>query len=161
MHALLATGAVHHRLIEEGLRCDANIVVETATARDPHHFAVLIGYGATAVYPYLAYEVLNDMIRRGEIQSVDAAQAGVNYRRGINKGLYKIMSKMGISTIPSYRGAQLFEIVGLHHEVVDLCFRGTTSRIQGADFRGPGPRPPAPRLGRLESTQVHRSRAGC
>ena len=134
VHALLATGAVHHRLIDEGLRCDANIVVETATARDPHHFAVLIGYGATAVYPYLAYEVVHDQIRRGEIQSVDVNQAGVNYRRGINKGLYKIISKMGISTIQSYRGAQLFEIVGLHSSVVDLCFKGTTSRIQGMHF---------------------------
>ncbi len=134
VHALLATGAVHHRLIDEGLRCDANIVVETATARDPHQFAVLIGYGATAVYPYLAYEVVNDLIRRGEVQKVEASQASVNYRRGINKGLYKIISKMGISTIQSYRGAQLFEVVGLGDGVVDLCFRGTTCRIQGMGF---------------------------
>jgi glutamate synthase (NADPH/NADH) large chain len=134
VHALLATGAVHHRLIQEGLRCDANILVETATARDPHHFAVLIGYGATAVYPYLAFELINDLIRRGQIAAVDASQAGTNYRRGINKGLYKITSKMGISTITSYRGAQLYEIVGLHEEVVRLCFEGTTSRIQGMNF---------------------------
>ena len=134
VHALLATGAVHHRLIEEGLRCDANIVVETATARDAHHFAVLIGYGATAVYPYLAYEVVNDLIRGGQIQTLEPAQAGVNYRRGINKGLYKIISKMGISTIQSYRGAQLFELVGLSRRVVELCFRGSTCRIQGMSF---------------------------
>jgi glutamate synthase (NADPH/NADH) large chain len=134
VHALLATGAVHHRLIREGVRCNANIVVETATARDPHHFACLIGYGATAVYPYLVFEVLEDMIRTGEIPSADATLIGINYRRGINKGLYKITSKMGIATITSYRGAQLFEIVGLHDEVVDLCFRGTTSRIQGMNF---------------------------
>ena len=133
IHALLATGAVHHRLIREGLRCDANIVVETATARDPHHFAVLIGYGATAIYPYLAYEALLDMVRTGEIAG-DRSQLLQNYRKGINKGLYKIISKMGISTINSYRGAQLFESVGLHREVVDLCFTGTTSRIQGAHF---------------------------
>ncbi|MCP5149953.1 MAG: glutamate synthase large subunit [Ectothiorhodospiraceae bacterium] len=133
VHALLATGAVHHRLIAEGLRCDANIVVETATARDPHHFAVLIGYGATAVYPYLAYEVLDDLIRRGEIGG-SPAQVGKNFRRGIRKGLLKITSKMGISTITSYRGAQLFEIVGLHRDVVALCFEGTTSRIQGMNF---------------------------
>jgi len=132
--APLATGAVQHRLIKEGLRCDANIVVETATARDPHHFAVLIGYGATAVYPYLAYECLHDLMRTGEITSKDAARIGEAYRKGINKGLYKIISKMGISTIKSYRGAQLFEIVGLHPEVVDLCFTGTTSRIGGAHF---------------------------
>ena len=134
VHALLATGAVHHRLIREGLRCDANIVVETATARDPHHFAVLVGYGATAVYPYLAFEIINDMIRSGQIAAVEPSQAGTNYRGGINKGLYKITSKMGISTITSYRGAQLFEIVGLHGEVVETCFTGTTSRIQGMSF---------------------------
>jgi glutamate synthase (NADPH/NADH) large chain len=135
IHALLGTGAVHHRLIQEGLRCDANIVLETGTARDPHHFAVLIGYGATAVYPYLAYQCLHDMMCRGEIQGVDAVRLVHNYRTGINKGLYKILSKMGISTVTSYRGAQLFEIVGLHQEVVDLCFSGTVSRIQGTNFR--------------------------
>ncbi len=134
IHALLATGAVHHRLVEEGLRCDANIVVETGTARDSHHFAVLIGYGATAVFPYLAYECLRDMVRTGEIQGMDARTLDHNYRKGVNKGLYKIISKMGISTITSYRGAQLFEAVGLHEEVVDLCFRGTTSRLQGSRF---------------------------
>ncbi|HQU16840.1 MAG: glutamate synthase large subunit [Chromatiales bacterium 21-64-14] len=134
IHALLATGAVHHRLIREGLRCDANLVVETATARDPHHFACLIGYGATAVYPYLAYECLYDMVRSGELRAHDPSALGRAYRKGINKGLYKIISKMGISTITSYRGAQLFEIVGLHDEVVDLCFMGTVSRISGANF---------------------------
>ncbi|MGD8547715.1 MAG: glutamate synthase large subunit, partial [Thiohalophilus sp.] len=134
VHALLATGAVHHRLVQEGLRCDANIVVETGTARDPHHFAVLIGYGATAVYPYLAYACLRDMQRSGEIRDIDAPTLDANYRKGINKGLYKITSKMGISTIASYRGAQLFESVGLHQEVVDLCFNGTTNRIQGIRF---------------------------
>jgi len=134
IHALLATGAVHHRLVGKGLRCDANIVVETATARDSHHFAVLIGYGATAVYPYLAYQCLYDMVRSGEIKGKDPEQLAPAYRKGINKGLYKIMSKMGISTIASYRGAQLFEAVGLNDEVVDLCFTGTCSRIQGATF---------------------------
>ncbi len=134
VHAALATGAVHHRLIREGLRCDANIVVETATARDPHAFAVLIGYGATAVYPYLAYECLCDMVEDGSIEGLDPAKVEHNYRKGINKGLYKIMSKMGISTIGSYRGAQLFEAVGLSREVVDLCFSGTTARIEGTTF---------------------------
>ncbi|MCG6873124.1 MAG: glutamate synthase large subunit [Gammaproteobacteria bacterium] len=134
VHALLATGAVHHHLIEVGLRCDANLIVETGSARDPHHFAALIGYGATAVYPYLAYNCVCDLKRTGEIGAVDADVLLANYRRGINKGLYKIISKMGISTIASYRGAQLFESVGLHDEVVDLCFRGTTNRIQGAGF---------------------------
>jgi len=133
VHALLATGAVHHRLIAEGLRCDANIVVETGSARDPHHFATLIGYGATAVYPYLAYEIILDLVNTGSVAANNLA-ALESYRRGINKGLYKIISKMGISTITSYRGAQLFEAVGLHDDVVDLCFKGTTCRVQGSNF---------------------------
>ncbi|MDH5484111.1 MAG: glutamate synthase large subunit [Gammaproteobacteria bacterium] len=134
VNALLATGAVHHRLIQEGLRCDANLIIETGSARDPHQIAVLIGYGATAVYPYLAYEVLEDLIRSGEITDADPADLGEKYRKGINKGLFKITSKMGISTIASYRGAQLYEIVGLHDEVVNYCFTGTTSRVQGTGF---------------------------
>jgi len=134
VHALLATGAVHHRLIVEGLRCDANIVVETATARDSHHFAVLIGYGATAVYPYLAYECILDLQRTGEITEQHTGTLLANFRKGINKGLFKITSKMGISTIASYRGAQLYESVGLHQDVVDICFKGTTNRVQGISF---------------------------
>ncbi|MEO0614701.1 MAG: glutamate synthase large subunit [Pseudomonadota bacterium] len=136
IHALLATGAVHHHLVKTGLRCHCNILVETGYARDPHHFACLIGYGATAVYPYLAYQVLYDMARQGKVSgTVDGArQFGRAFRRGIRKGLFKIMSKMGISTIASYRGSQLFEIVGLADEVVERCFRGTVSRISGATF---------------------------
>jgi glutamate synthase (NADPH/NADH) large chain len=132
VHALLATGAVHHHLVVKGLRCDANIIVETGVARDPHHFACLIGYGATAVYPYLVYQSLHDIGKRGNVGKQQ--QLGRSYRRGIRKGLFKIMSKMGISSISSYRGAQLFEIVGLADEIVSRCFRGTTSRIQGAGF---------------------------
>ena len=136
IQALLATGAVHHRLVKAGLRCKCNILVETATARDAHHFACLIGYGATAVYPYLAYQTLFDLLRKGAVKmDADTRQElGRSYRRGIRKGLFKIMSKMGISTIASYRSAQLFEIVGLGDEVVSLCFEGSESRIQGADF---------------------------
>ncbi|MBK5937409.1 MULTISPECIES: glutamate synthase large subunit [Halorhodospira] len=133
IHALLATGAVHHRLVARGLRCNANLIVETGTARDPHHIGCLIGYGATCVYPYLAYEVVAEMARSGRIEG-DVEELCLNYRKGLNKGLYKILSKMGISTIASYRGAQLFESVGLSDEVVDLCFTGTTNRIQGMDF---------------------------
>lgn len=133
MHASLAVGAVHHRLVEKGLRCDCNILVETATARDPHHFAVLIGFGASAVYPYLAYEVLADLIRTGEVLG-DLYEVFKHYRKGISKGLLKILSKMGISTVASYRGAQLFEAVGLSDEVVELSFRGVASRIKGARF---------------------------
>jgi len=141
IHALFAVGAVHHALVKEGLRCNANIVIETGTARDPHHFACLIGYGATAVFPYLAYEVIGDLVRTHEITSQDEAHAVKNFRKGINKGLLKIMSKMGISTIASYRGAQLFEAIGLNEEIIDLCFRGTVSRLKGsafADFEADG-----------------------
>jgi glutamate synthase (NADPH/NADH) large chain len=137
IHALLATGAVHAHLLRRQLRCDCNLLVETGTARDPHHFACLIGFGATAVYPYLAYQTLFDMNRRGELKGLEGeppSEIGRSYRRGIRKGLLKIISKMGISTIAGYRGAQLFEIVGLAREVVDLCFPGAPSRIGGADF---------------------------
>ncbi len=131
--ALLAVGAVHHRLIEEGMRCDMNIIVETATARDSHHMSALIGFGATAVYPYLAYSLINDMIATGEIV-MDKVQAYQKYNKGIDKGILKILSKMGISTIASYRGAQLFEAIGLDDNIVKLCFPGTSNRIQGATF---------------------------
>mgnify|MGYP001190351617 FL=1 len=137
VHALLATGAVHHHLCAKGLRCDVNLIIETGTARDPHHFACLLGYGATAVYPYLAYQTLFDLGRRGILQlkkGGEVAEIGRSYRKGIYKGLSKIISKMGISTIASYRGAQLFEIVGLDREVVELCFAGTPSRVGGAGF---------------------------
>ena len=133
VNAVMATAAVHHHLVANGLRCDSNIIVETGWVRDPHQFAVLFGFGATAVYPYLAYQVLNDLIRTGELL-MDPIEAKNNYRKGINKGLLKILSKMGISTITSYRGAQLFEAIGLADNVVDLCFKGVPSRIQGADF---------------------------
>lgn len=133
IHALLATGAVHHRLTKEGLRCDANIIVETGTARDSHHVATLIGYGATAVYPYLSYYILNRIIDSGEVL-LDYSDAYKNYVKGLNKGLLKILSKMGISTVASYRGAQLFEAIGLSSSIIDLCFEGTPSRIAGTEF---------------------------
>ena len=134
IHALLATGAVHHALIKSGLRTSVNIIVETATARDSHHCATLIGYGATAIYPYLAYQSLNSMIIEKSDDDSEFFKATRNYRQGINKGLYKILSKMGISTISSYRGSQLFECVGLNQEVVDLCFCDTTNRLSGTTF---------------------------
>ena len=133
IHALFATGAVHHALIDAGLRCKTNILVETATVRDAHQMACLVGYGATAVYPYLAYQSIIDLVTRGEL-AMKANEALQHYRRAINKGLLKVLSKMGISTIASYRGAQLFEAVGLHHDVIDLCMKGTVSRVEGADF---------------------------
>ncbi len=135
-HALLVTGAVHQHLVQTGLRCKCNLLIETGTAREPHHFACLIGYGATAVYPYMAYQVLFEMMRRGRVKLDFAArlELGRSYRAGVRKGLFKIMSKMGISTIASYRSSQLFEIVGLAEDVVELCFTGTASRVAGADF---------------------------
>ncbi|MDA9014339.1 glutamate synthase large subunit [Porticoccaceae bacterium] len=133
IHVLLAVGAVHNHLTVKGLRCDANIVASTGYARDSHQIATLIGCGASLVYPYLSYHVLCDLISSGETL-VDVDTAFRHYRKGINKGLLKILSKMGISTIASYRGALLFEAVGLSDEIIDLCFPGLTSRIQGASF---------------------------
>ena len=132
--APMATGAVHHHLIATGRRCDANIIVETAGARDSHQIAVLLGFGATAVYSYLSYAVLHDLIASGELLG-DPDQAYDNYRKGLNKGLLKILSKMGISTVASYRGAQLFEAVGLTSSIADLCFKGVACRIEGAGFK--------------------------
>ncbi len=169
--APMAVGAIQTRLVDQSLRCDANIIVETASARDPHHFAVLLGFGATAIYfavllgfgataiyPYLAYETLGRLVDTHAIAK-DYRTVMLNYRNGINKGLYKIMSKMGISTIASYRCSKLFEAVGLkimskmgistiasyrcsklfeavglHDDVVGLCFQGAVSRIGGASF---------------------------
>jgi len=137
IHALMAVGAIHHHLIARGLRTRCNLLVETATARDPHHFACLLGYGATAVCPYLAYQTLFALKASGHIHAKvgDARQIGRSYRRGIRKGLLKIIAKMGISTLDSYRGAQLFEIVGLSSDVVQRCFCGTPSRIEGASWQ--------------------------
>ncbi|MGL9722313.1 glutamate synthase large subunit [Sodalis sp. (in: enterobacteria)] len=131
--APMAVGAIHTRLVEKNLRCDANLIVETASARDPHHFAVLLGFGATAIYPFLAYESLAGMVDNGTIEK-DYRTVMLNFRNGINKGLYKIMSKMGISTVASYRCSKLFEAVGLHRDLTDLCFQGVVSRIGGASF---------------------------
>lgn len=131
--APLAVGAVQQRLIQEHLRCDSNIVIETATARDPHHFAVLLGLGATAVYPFMAFEVIESLITSNHIE-LSPKQAFINYRKGINKGLLKIMSKMGISTVASYRCSGLFEAIGLNKEVTELCTPSIESRIGGANF---------------------------
>jgi glutamate synthase (NADPH/NADH) large chain len=131
--AAMAVGAVQQRLVETQLRCDSNIIVETASARDSHHFAVLLGLGATAVYPYLAFETIEQLVEQGQIE-LTARQAVMNYRDGINKGLLKILSKMGISTIASYRCAGLFEVIGLHQNIMKICFPDLPSRIQGADF---------------------------
>mgnify|MGYP001163004024 FL=1 len=130
INALLAVGAVHQHLVKLGLRSDANIIVTTSSARDTHQIACLIGFGATAVYPTLAYQTILDLTHRNELKG-DAHENCSRYRKGVNKGLLKIISKMGISTISSYRGSQLFEIVGLDEDVVNLCFTNTASRVKG------------------------------
>ncbi|BBN82032.1 glutamate synthase large subunit [Pseudoalteromonas sp. A25] len=131
--AAMAVGAVQRRLVDTNLRCDSNIIIETASARDPHQFAVLLGFGATAIYPYLAYESLVAMCDQGIIKKT-YREVTLAYRNAINKGLYKIMSKMGISTVASYRCSMLFEAVGLSDVVVEKCFKGVANRIQGACF---------------------------
>ena len=132
-NAIMVTGAVHHHLINVGLRADANLIIETGLVRDSHQLAVLLGFGATAVYPYLAYNVIADLVDKGDLLG-DPLYAKNNFRKSLDKGLLKILSKMGISTVSSYRGAQLFEAVGLSEEVVELCFTEVESRISGATF---------------------------
>ena len=134
INALLAVGAVHQKLVKLGKRSDANIIVTSYSARDTHQIACLIGFGATAVYPSLAYQTILDLTNRNELKG-DPHENCFRYRKGINKGLLKIISKMGISTISSYRGSQLFEIVGLGEDIVDLCFTNTTSRVKGRNFK--------------------------
>ncbi len=132
--SLLLTGAVHHHLIRERTRTRVGLVVECADAREAHHIALLIGYGAAAVNPYLALESVQDMVRRGELENLSAPKAAASLIKALGKGLLKIMSKMGVSTAASYTGAQIFETIGLGAEVVDTCFTGTTSRLGGVGF---------------------------
>jgi glutamate synthase (ferredoxin) len=138
--ALLAVGAVHHRLINEGLRMDAGIIVETGGAWSTHHYACLVGYGANAIHPYLALETVKQwhgsertqkMMAGGKLKTTTAAEAQENYRVAVENGLLKILSKMGISLLTSYQGAQIFEAIGLGEEVIQRSFKGTTSRIGG------------------------------
>jgi glutamate synthase (NADPH/NADH) large chain/glutamate synthase (ferredoxin) len=127
---LLAVGAVHHHLIREGLRMKADMVCESGEAHDVHQFATLIGYGASAVNPYVAIDTIRENVESGDFD-IELDKAMANFRKAIQNGLLKIMSKMGISTLSSYRGAQIFEAVGLSQEVVDRCFFGTTTQIEG------------------------------
>src|SRR5689334_15672461 len=130
--ALLAVGAVHHHLVREGTRLQAGLVVESGEPREVHHIATLLGYGASAVCPYLAFETLFEMHDLGLLQGVHGADhAEANMIKAVGKGLLKTISKMGISTVRSYAGAQIFEAVGLEPELVDRYFTGTTSRIGG------------------------------
>ncbi len=130
--ALLAIGAVHHHLVREGTRRQAGIVVESGEPREPHHIACLLGYGAAAVNPYLAFETLHVMHDRGLLPNVEnAAEAERSMVKAMGKAILKTISKMGISTVRSYCGAQIFEAVGLEPELIDDYFAGTTSRIGG------------------------------
>ncbi|HYQ41108.1 MAG TPA: glutamate synthase large subunit [Polyangiaceae bacterium] len=133
--SLLATGAVHHHLMRNGTRVKIGIIVEAGDAREVHHFALLLGYGAGAINPYLALETVSQMVREGTFPNLkDPEVAQAKYIKSINKGLLKVMSKMGISTLQSYQGAQIFEAIGLSPEVVDTYFTGTASRISGIDI---------------------------
>jgi glutamate synthase (ferredoxin) len=129
--ALLAIAGLHHYLIREGLRTRVSLVLETAEAREVHHFALLIGYGVSAINPYLAFETIDDMIQEGLLPTVDHKTACKNYVKASSKGVIKVASKMGISAIQSYRGAQVFEAVGLSQNVIDTYFTWTPSRVGG------------------------------
>jgi glutamate synthase (NADPH/NADH) large chain len=128
---LLAMGAVHHHLVKTNRRTQIGIVLETGEARENHHHAILIGYGADGINPYLAFETLWDLRAQGRLDAKDDKTAVKNYIKAVDKGLLKIMAKMGISTIQSYKGAQIFEAIGLNKEVIDRCFCNTVSRVEG------------------------------
>ncbi len=130
----LAVGAVHHHLIREGKRMRASLVAETGDAREEHHFAVLLGYGAAAVNPYLAISTIAQLAADGEFEELTAEKAIETYKETVEKGILKIMAKMGISAVSSYRGAQIFEALGINATVINKCFTGTTSRLSGIGF---------------------------
>lgn len=129
--SLLLTAAVHHHLVREKLRTQVGLVVESGDAREVHHMALLIGYGATAVNPYVAFESIRVMAEQGYLHGTSVAKGRSNYVKAMTKGVLKIMSKMGISTVASYKGAQVFEAIGLGHEVINRYFTGTSSRLGG------------------------------
>ncbi|MCW2810585.1 MAG: hypothetical protein JWP61_1043, partial [Friedmanniella sp.] len=129
--SLLLTAAVHHHLVREKTRTMVGLVVEAGDVREVHHVALLIGYGAAAVNPYLAIETVEDLARSGVYTSVEPEKAVANVVKALGKGVLKVMSKMGVSTVASYTGAQIFEALGLSHEVVDRYFTGTTSKLGG------------------------------
>ncbi len=132
--SLLLTGAVHHHLVREKTRTQVGLIVEAADAREVHHVALLIGYGAAAVNPYLAMATVEDLADRGLLGGIDGKTATGNLIKALGKGVRKTMSKMGVSTVASYTGAQTFEAIGLGPEVIDSCFTGTTSRLGGVGF---------------------------
>jgi glutamate synthase (ferredoxin) len=129
--ALLAVAGLHHHLIREGTRCKIGMVLESGEPREVHHFSLLIGYGVRVINPYLAFETIDNMIHEGELPGLDHDKAVKNYIKAVGKGVMKVMSKMGISTVQSYCGAQIFEAVGLNKDVIDKYFTWTASRISG------------------------------
>ena len=132
---LMAVGAVHHHLVKKALRTQIGIILETGEPREVHHFALLFGYGADCINPYLAYESVEYLIKEG-VLNLDVKSAIKNYHKAVYAGLLKILSKMGISTLQSYRGAQIFEALGLAQDVINKCFCGTVSRIGGVGLKG-------------------------
>ncbi len=130
---LLAVGAVHHHLMRKGLRSRASLVVESGEAREVHHFAVLLGYGASAINPYLALDTAREAVQRGRVRDKSLSESDVvkRYIKAVEKGILKVMSKMGIASVDAYTGAQIFEAVGLAPELIEECFTGTLSRIGG------------------------------
>ena len=132
--ALLAVAGLHHHLIREGTRTRVGLVLESGEPREVHHYAMLIGYGCGAINPYLAFESMADMIHQGLLVNIDNKTACKNYVKAATKGVTKVASKIGISTIQSYRGAQIFEAIGLNQSIVDKYFTRTASRIEGADL---------------------------
>ncbi len=134
--ALLAVSGLHHHLVSSGTRTQVSLILESGEPREVHHFAVLLGYGVNAINPYLAFESLDDMILQGMLPDLDHKKAVKNFIKASIKGVVKTMAKMGISTVQSYRGAQIFEAVGLHSSVIDRYFTWTPSRIGGIDIDG-------------------------
>ena len=132
--SLLLTGAVHHHLVREKTRTQVGLLVEAGDVREVHHVALLIGYGAAAVNPYLAMESVEDLARDGYYVKAEPEQAVANLIKALGKGVLKVMSKMGVSTVASYTGAQIFEAVGLSQAVVDKYFTGTTSKLGGIEL---------------------------
>ena len=133
----LSTGAIHQHLVRKNLRTKAGILVEGGDIRETHHFATIIGYGASAINPYLALETIHSMNAKGLLEKeISDEEAFKLYQKAIGYGLLKILSKMGISTLQSYQSAQIFEALGISNRVIDKCFTGTISRIEGLDFDG-------------------------
>ncbi|KAJ1617434.1 hypothetical protein T492DRAFT_493405 [Pavlovales sp. CCMP2436] len=129
--SLLATGAVHQALLAQKTRTKVGLMVDTADAKEVHDFATLIGYGADGVCPYIAYDAIGAI---AEEEGVAASTAMGKYTKAVSFGILKVMSKMGISTVQSYKGAQIFEAVGLGDDIIDTCFAGSTSRLKGIGF---------------------------